>query len=42
MVAVKTEKVVSKWYGEATKNLSKGFDACEALEAVVFIDEVGR
>ena len=40
MVQVKTEKIVSKWYGEATKNLSKVFDACEALEAVIFIDEV--
>ena len=34
MVQVKTEKIVSKWYGEATKNLSKVFDACEALEAL--------
>ena len=40
MVQVKTEKIVSKWDGEATKNLSKVFDACEALEAVIFIDEV--
>uniref|UniRef100_A0A7S2RX34 AAA+ ATPase domain-containing protein n=1 Tax=Rhizochromulina marina TaxID=1034831 RepID=A0A7S2RX34_9STRA len=40
MVHVKTEKLLSKWYGEASKNFSAMFDACEALGAVVFIDEV--
>ena len=29
MVQVKSEKILSKWYGEATKNLSVVFDACE-------------
>jgi SpoVK/Ycf46/Vps4 family AAA+-type ATPase len=42
MVHVATEKVVSKWYGESTKNMAAVFDACEALGAVLFIDGLWR
>ena len=41
MVYVPVESIVSKWYGESGKNLSKIFDACEALEdSIIFLDEV--
>jgi len=40
MVPLHLDKVVSKWYGESTKNMTSVFDACEALGAVLFIDEI--
>jgi len=40
LVHVPSEKVLSKWYGESPKNLASVFDACDALGAVLFLDEV--
>mmetsp|Transcript_25186 Transcript_25186/g.32760 ORF Transcript_25186/g.32760 Transcript_25186/m.32760 type:complete len:305 (+) Transcript_25186:78-992(+) len=40
MVLMRSEKILSKWYGESTNNMSVVFDACEALGALLFIDEV--
>lgn len=41
LVYVPVESVMSKWYGESEKILSKIFDACEKLgEAIIFIDEI--
>ena len=36
------ENILSKWYGESEKNLSKIFDICDTLSdgAIIFIDEV--
>lgn len=41
MVYVPLEAVVSKWYGEAEKNLGQIFDHCRALgKCIIFIDEI--
>jgi len=41
MVYIPIESVMSKWYGEAEKNLGQMFDAVEELgDAIIFIDEV--
>lgn len=40
-VYVPVETVMSKWFGEAEKNLEKIFSACEELgQCIIFIDEV--
>mmetsp|Transcript_23956 Transcript_23956/g.42429 ORF Transcript_23956/g.42429 Transcript_23956/m.42429 type:complete len:453 (+) Transcript_23956:35-1393(+) len=41
MVYVPLEVIVSKWYGEAEKNLGKVFENCKLLgKCIIFIDEV--
>eukprot|EP01036_Dinobryon_divergens_P030795 gene30795-40094_t len=42
LVLLNVENIVSKWYGEAEKNIAAVFDACDAVEGgvVLFIDEV--
>ena len=36
------ENILSKWYGESERNLSKVFDVCDQLPdgAIIFIDEI--
>ena len=41
LIYVPVETIVSKWYGESGKNLSKIFDACEAMgDTIIFLDEI--
>ncbi len=42
LVLVSVENILSKWYGESERNLSKVFDACDTLPdgAIIFIDEI--
>lgn len=42
LIFVSVENILSKWYGESERNLSKVFDACDALPdgAIIFIDEI--
>jgi len=39
----RTEKIVSKWYGETSRNIAKAIEVAEAVApCVVFIDEIDR
>jgi SpoVK/Ycf46/Vps4 family AAA+-type ATPase len=41
LVYVPIESIVSKWYGESSKNLGNIFDACESMEnCILFMDEI--
>ena len=41
MVYVPVESIMSKWYGEAERNLAGVFDACSDLgNALIFLDEI--
>lgn len=39
---ISVENILTKWYGESEKNLSKIFDTCDKLSdgAIIFIDEI--
>ncbi len=40
---LRTERIVSKWYGETARNIAKAIEIAEAVApAVVFIDEIDR
>ena len=40
---LKTEKIVSKWYGETSRNIAKAIEIAEAVApCVLFIDEIDR
>jgi len=40
---LRTEKIVSKWYGETSRNIAKAIEVAEAVApAVLFIDEIDR
>jgi len=40
---LRTEKIVSKWYGETSRNIAKAIEIAEAVApCVVFIDEIDR
>lgn len=41
LVYVPVESIMSKWYGQSSKNLSEIFDLCEEMGgAVIFLDEI--
>lgn len=41
LVVLKMESIVSKWYGDSEKKLSKILDCCEQLpDAIIFVDEI--
>lgn len=41
MIYVPLEAVISKWYGEAEKNLGQIFDCCKEIgKCIIFIDEI--
>ena len=41
MVYVPLEAIISKWYGEAEKNLGQVFDCCKEIgKCIIFIDEI--
>jgi len=41
LVYVPVESIMSKWYGESSKNMSEIFDLCEMLGgAIIFLDEI--
>ncbi len=41
MVYVPVESIMTKWYGESEKNLSKIFDTCHDLgDSIIFLDEI--
>lgn len=41
LVYVPIESIISKWYGESSKNLGGIFDACESIEnCILFMDEI--
>ncbi len=40
---LRTEKIVSKWYGETSRNIAKAIEIAESVApAVMFIDEIDR
>jgi ATPases of the AAA+ class len=40
---MRTEKIVSMWYGETSRNLAKALEISEAIApCILFIDEIDR